>query len=108
MARPRMHEKTCIALALGVLLLALAGGNPFLPAPVPPVAQCEIEHFGAQKVLVVERFDRRLSATGDYWLRLPQEDFCQATATPPALKYEADGGPGPARPRPHPAGLGAP
>lgn len=59
-----------------------------------PVAQCEIEHFGAQKVLVVERFDRRLSATGDYWLRLPQEDFCQATATPPALKYEADGGPG--------------
>ena len=27
-------------------------------------------------------------------MRLPQEDFCQATATPPALKYESDGGPG--------------
>jgi serine/threonine-protein kinase HipA len=25
---------------------------------------------------------------------LPQEDFCQATGTPPALKYENDGGPG--------------
>jgi serine/threonine-protein kinase HipA len=25
---------------------------------------------------------------------LPQEDFCQATVTPPHLKYEADGGPG--------------
>ena len=27
-------------------------------------------------------------------MRLPQEDFCQATATAPALKYESDGGPG--------------
>lgn len=59
-----------------------------------PVASCQIEQFCAQKVLVVERFDRRLASTGDYWLRLPQEDFCQATGTPPALKYEADGGPG--------------
>jgi serine/threonine-protein kinase HipA len=59
-----------------------------------PVAQCEIAQFGAQKVLVVERFDRRLASTSDYWLRLPQEDFCQVTGTPPALKYEADGGPG--------------
>jgi serine/threonine-protein kinase HipA len=25
---------------------------------------------------------------------LPQEDFCQVTATSPALKYESDGGPG--------------
>lgn len=59
-----------------------------------PVAPCEIRHFGAQKVLVVERFDRKLASSGDYWLRLPQEDFCQATGTPPHLKYEADGGPG--------------
>lgn len=27
-------------------------------------------------------------------IRLPQEDMCQATGTPPHLKYEADGGPG--------------
>jgi serine/threonine-protein kinase HipA len=59
-----------------------------------PVAPCAIHQFGEQKVLVVERFDRVLHASGQYWLRLPQEDFCQATGTPAALKYEADGGPG--------------
>lgn len=59
-----------------------------------PVAPCRIQRFGDQKVLVVERFDRRLANSGDYWLRLPQEDFCQATGTPPGAKYESDGGPG--------------
>ena len=59
-----------------------------------PVAQCRMETFGTQKALVVERFDRRLSADGKWFMRLPQEDFCQATATPPALKYENDNGPG--------------
>jgi serine/threonine-protein kinase HipA len=59
-----------------------------------PVARCSMEKFGEQPALVVERFDRRLSADGKWFMRLPQEDFCQATATPPALKYESDGGPG--------------
>jgi serine/threonine-protein kinase HipA len=59
-----------------------------------PVAGCEIGRFGSQKVLIVERFDRALHSSGKYWLRLPQEDFCQATATPASRKYEADGGPG--------------
>ena len=59
-----------------------------------PVAHCDIGHFGAQKALVVERFDRQLHSGGKYWLRLVQEDFCQATATPSAEKYERDGGPG--------------
>jgi serine/threonine-protein kinase HipA len=59
-----------------------------------PIAPCRMKTFGDHKTLVVERFDRRLSADGRWWLRLPQEDFCQATATPPALKYENDGGPG--------------
>jgi serine/threonine-protein kinase HipA len=58
------------------------------------IARCAIQKFGAQKVLVVERFDRKLAASGHYWLRLPQEDFCQATGTPSSAKYEADGGPG--------------
>jgi serine/threonine-protein kinase HipA len=58
------------------------------------VADCEMASFEEQKVLVVERFDRRLSADGKYWLRLPQEDMCQALGVPPSLKYEADGGPG--------------
>ena len=59
-----------------------------------PVAPCRPEIFGEYKVLVVERFDRRLADGGKWWLRLPQEDFCQATGTPTALKYEHDGGPG--------------
>ncbi|HYC42735.1 MAG TPA: type II toxin-antitoxin system HipA family toxin [Noviherbaspirillum sp.] len=58
------------------------------------VAHCEIGTFGEEKALVVERFDRRKAPDGDYWLRLPQEDMCQATGTPPSTKYEADGGPG--------------
>jgi serine/threonine-protein kinase HipA len=59
-----------------------------------PVAHSEIAQFGSQKVLVVERFDRRLHSSGKYWLRLVQEDFCQVTATPSSIKYERDGGPG--------------
>ena len=59
-----------------------------------PVASCEIRKFGSQKVLVIERFDRQLHSSGNYWLRLVQEDFCQATGTPVARKYESDGGPG--------------
>lgn len=58
------------------------------------VAPCRMETFGDFKTLVVERFDRRLAEGGKWWLRLPQEDFCQATGTPPAFKYESDGGPG--------------
>lgn len=59
-----------------------------------PVAQAEIATFGAQRVLVVERFDRRLAPTGDWLMRLPQEDFCQVTGVSPWQKYESDGGPG--------------
>ena len=59
-----------------------------------PVANCEIGRFGSQKVLVVERFDRQLHSSRKYWLRLVQEDFCQATATPSSMKYEIDRGPG--------------
>lgn len=59
-----------------------------------PTARSEIRQFGATKVLVVDRFDRQLHASKKYWLRLPQEDFCQATGTPSSHKYEADGGPG--------------
>ncbi|MGD9825925.1 type II toxin-antitoxin system HipA family toxin [Desulfobacter sp.] len=57
-------------------------------------ADTQMANFGSQKVLVVKRFDRRWSADGSWLIRLPQEDFCQATGTPSALKYEADGGPG--------------
>jgi serine/threonine-protein kinase HipA len=59
-----------------------------------PVAECEIASFGALRALVVTRFDRALHSSRKYWLRLPQEDFCQATGTPSGQKYEAEGGPG--------------
>lgn len=59
-----------------------------------PVADATIERFGPHKVLAVERFDRQLHSSGKYWLRLMQEDLCQATATPYTRKYQADGGPG--------------
>jgi serine/threonine-protein kinase HipA len=59
-----------------------------------PVARCEIGRFGQQKALIVERFDRKMASSGNYWLRLPQEDFCQALGYPSSKKYEADGGPG--------------
>lgn len=59
-----------------------------------PVARTTILHFGGQKVLGVERFDRRLHPSGTWIMRLPQEDFCQALGVPPHLKYESDGGPG--------------
>jgi serine/threonine-protein kinase HipA len=59
-----------------------------------PVADCEIADFEDQHILIVQRFDRKLARNGRCWLRLPQEDMCQATGTPPAQRYEFDGGPG--------------
>jgi serine/threonine-protein kinase HipA len=60
-----------------------------------PTADADIATFGSQRVLVVKRFDRAVSSGGAMpLLRLPQEDFCQATGTSPLLKYENEGGPG--------------
>lgn len=58
-----------------------------------PSANTEIIDFDSERVLSVERFDRRWTRDGRL-LRLPQEDFCQALSVPPTLKYDADGGPG--------------
>jgi serine/threonine-protein kinase HipA len=58
------------------------------------VANCWMETFGEHRVLVVKRFDRRVASDGNWYVRLPQEDFCQATGTSPGLRYENDGGPG--------------
>ncbi|WP_246590949.1 type II toxin-antitoxin system HipA family toxin [Georgfuchsia toluolica] len=59
-----------------------------------PVADCWPAKFGQQAVLVVERFDRRISADGKWLIRLPQEDMCQAKGVSAAAKYENEGGPG--------------
>lgn len=58
------------------------------------VAASRLGSFAGQRCLVVERFDRRLHTSGSHWLRLPVEDLCQATGTPPEQKYENQGGPG--------------
>lgn len=59
------------------------------------VAQADIVAFADHApVLVVERFDRKPHPSGQWILRLPQEDFCQARGVNPAAKYEAEGGPG--------------
>jgi len=59
-----------------------------------PVAKTEMLQFGSQKVLSVQRFDRQLHSSGDWLMRLPQEDFCQVKGLPSHQKYETDGGPG--------------
>ncbi|ROR18564.1 serine/threonine-protein kinase HipA [Comamonas sp. BIGb0124] len=59
-----------------------------------PVNEADIATFGRHRVLVVKRFDRKIADHGQWILRLPQEDFCQATGTAPTRKYQADGGPG--------------
>ena len=56
-----------------------------------PVAKSEIAHFGTEKALIVERFDRRLSPD-NWFIRIPQEDMCQVMGLPSALKYENEGG----------------
>jgi serine/threonine-protein kinase HipA len=56
------------------------------------VCDADVQTFDGIKVLIVERFDRRL---GDGWImRLPQEDMCQALGYSPNIKYENDGGAG--------------
>ena len=56
------------------------------------VANATINNFVDQKVLVVERFDRKL--TDINIIRLPQEDMCQALGVVSGSKYQEHGGPG--------------
>ena len=44
-------------------------------------------------VLAVKRYDRKDAPARGIPVRVHQEDGCQATATPPGLKYEEQGGP---------------
>lgn len=58
-----------------------------------PTARVAVLRFEKQKVLVVERLDRRFDRQLG-WLRLPQEDFAQVFGVDPVNKYEDSGGPG--------------
>ena len=57
-----------------------------------PVAGVDVMVVGGRKLLVVERFDREVSANGTV-RRIHQEDLCQALGVNPRLKYEEDHGP---------------
>ena len=60
-----------------------------------PTATTDIASFGAETVLVVERFDRQWLDDPHRWIaHIPQEDICPALGVPPDDKYEAQGGPG--------------
>ncbi|WP_375497088.1 HipA domain-containing protein [uncultured Jatrophihabitans sp.] len=58
------------------------------------VAHSEVMTFGAERAIVLERYDRIVTEDGAV-LRVHQEDICQALAVYPARKYQReDGGPG--------------
>lgn len=57
-------------------------------------ASSELARFDDERVFVVERYDRR-RVNGELH-RLHQVDMCQALGVMPDLKYQRDGGPGPA------------
>jgi serine/threonine-protein kinase HipA len=58
-----------------------------------PVPEAELLDVAGLPVLAVKRYDRRDAPTADIPARVHQEDGCQATAMPPGLKYEEQGGP---------------
>ena len=72
------NEATCLRLATACALDA---------------AQAELLDVAGLPVLAVRRYDRFETAGGTLPGRTHQEDGCQATATPPAMKYEEQGGP---------------
>ncbi len=74
------NEHLCLTLAREVGLAA---------------ASSEVRSFDGEKAIVVERYDRILSAKGHPILRLHQEDLCQALGILPTLKYQNEGGPTP-------------
>ena len=58
-----------------------------------PTASSHVVTFDGERAIVVERFDRvRLP---DGWVRVHQEDLCQALGVHPSHKYQNAGGPGP-------------
>lgn len=57
-----------------------------------PAANSKVMTFEDVSAIVVERYDRLPNGRGKY-LRLHQEDMCQALGVSPTLKYQNDGGP---------------
>ena len=60
-----------------------------------PTAKAEIRNIDRIDFLLIERYDRALALSGDseHYVRLHQEDFCQALGIVSDHKYQAEGGP---------------
>ncbi|MBD7953270.1 type II toxin-antitoxin system HipA family toxin [Stenotrophomonas sp. Sa5BUN4] len=58
-----------------------------------PSANVEKLKVGTETAICVERYDRL--QLGSRWIRIHQEDFCQALGVMPHIKYQSQGGPGP-------------
>ena len=60
-----------------------------------PTAKAEIRSIDRIDFLLIERYDRALALSGDseHYVRLHQEDFCQALGIVSDHKYQAEGGP---------------
>ena len=58
-----------------------------------PAARSQVGSFDGERVIVVERYDRRV-VDGSV-IRIHQEDTCQALGVPPTQKYQNEGGPAP-------------
>jgi serine/threonine-protein kinase HipA len=56
------------------------------------VPNSSVLRFQDEIAIVVERYDR--VRAGSRWVRIHQEDMCQALGLHPTRKYESDGGPG--------------
>jgi serine/threonine-protein kinase HipA len=57
------------------------------------VPESELFDIAGLPVYAIRRYDRRDSPDGSLPARVHQEDGCQATGTPPGLKYQEQGGP---------------
>ncbi len=58
-----------------------------------PTANSKVMNLGGASVIVIERYDRL--EKGGLMRRIHQEDFCQAAAIRPQMKYQNQGGPSP-------------
>lgn len=56
-------------------------------------ADVDLVEVGDVHAVISHRYDRRL-APGGRWVRVHQEDLCQALSVHPSQKYQSDGGPG--------------
>ena len=59
-----------------------------------PTAQSDVRQFEDVTTIVVERYDRTFVEKQFAYMRVHQEDFCQALRVLPTMKYQNDGGPG--------------